>query len=505
MPDININQLVKWNEYIPKNVIPFANQLLFLRSNELEVLYGGAARGGKSVAMLMAALQYMDKPDYNALIVRKTHAELAKGDGLVPLSKKWLMNIKGIRWDDKLFQWEFPNGSILSFGYLQNDNDVYNYQGLSFQFIGFDELTQHPQENYSYLFSRLVSTLEQKKEGIPLRMRATSNPGGVYGQWVYDRFINRINKPNVRDEVISNICVEKHIKTKDVPEMEIRYRMPKFIPSKLFDNPYIDQESYVSNLMKLDVVRREQLMNGNWDIRTIGNMFRRQWFEIINPRKIDFDSLRCVRYWDLAATADASADFTATCKMGFDPKSKYFYILDMALMKENPAEVEAEVLKKSKEDGIRCYTVMEQEPGSSGKNNTDNYKRKVIPPGYLFASDRVTGSKEDRARPLSAAVGNGLVKIVDYPRRNVWYDTVMGQLEAFPEGINDDAVDCSSGCYNFLSSWIRSSARYVGKLEITEPENENTALPEYMQNAKGRNVVSILTGGRPQDAFFRRP
>lgn len=501
---LEINKLVHWNRFIP--IRPFSNQLLFLRSQQLEVLYGGGSRGGKTVAMLAAALQFVDIPNYRAVIIRKTYADLSRGDGLIPLSKEWLMPHvgKGVKWNDQLKQWEFANGSKLLFGYIDTENDIYQFQGQSYQFIGFDELTQHAQPSYKYLFSRLVRTEEQRKAGIPMRMRSTTNPGGEYGMWVYDRFINKRNRPVIYKEISEQMSIETGLPENTLPEEEILQRMPVFIPSRVFDNPYIDQKSYLANLAKLDPVTRAQLRDGDWDIRAPGNMFRRDWFELVPTAQVP-SNLRCGRYWDLAATIKKKSDFTATCKMGYDKANKIFYILDVELIKGAPHEVESKFRSYMQQDGPHCMIFMEQEPGSGGINTIDNYKRKVITPGYQFYGDRVTGTKEERARPLSAAVGNGLVKIVKYPNVKVWYEDAMNQLEAFPDGDHDDICDAMSGIFNSLAKKMATAATYIGKIDDGMDLTAKTGImPQYMQKTKGRNIIDMISGGGGQDPFNRR-
>lgn len=447
-PGLNINRIIKWNPYLSriringKQLSPFSNQLAFLRSDEMEVLYGGASRGGKSVAMLIAGLQYVDSPTYNGIIFRKTYQELSKGDGLIPMSIMWLKQFEseGVHWNSDNMQWEFPSGAVLGFGYLASENDKYKYIGQAYQFIGFDELTQQPEENYTFLFSRLVRTEEQKQQGIPLRMRSTTNPNGPHVAWAYDRFINKRTRPNVRQSIL-DMAKEKvargEVKPEDINEDYIKHRMPKFISSLATDNPYIDIVSYMDSLDKLDPVTRAQLRDGNWDIRALGNMFNRDWFEKVPYAKVPVHDLMKVRFWDLASTKDG--DFTASCHLGYDKKAGVFYILEMTLFKGTPREVEREVYLASIDDGSTTSIYMEREPGSAGMHNIDHYKRKVIPPGWVFREERVSGDKESRARPVSAAADKGLIKIAWSHKSDKWFNPVMDQMETFPEGEYDDA------------------------------------------------------------------
>jgi hypothetical protein len=170
------------NPFIP--IEPTEPQAVFLTLTCLEALYGGAAGGGKSVALLAAALQFVEVPEYSAILFRRTFADLSLPGALIPMSHSWLSGTDAV-WDAQRHQWNFPSGATLAFGYIDTENDHYRYQGAEFQFIGFDELTQFREMQYRYMMSRL-----RRPEGmtLPLRVRAASNPGGIGHEWVRDRF-----------------------------------------------------------------------------------------------------------------------------------------------------------------------------------------------------------------------------------------------------------------------------------------------------------------------------
>ncbi len=228
---------------------PTPPQHAFLWLDCFEALYGGAAGGGKSDALLMAALQYVDQPHYNALILRKTFADLALPGAIMDRSKEWLAGTSDARWSEIEKTWRFPSGATLTFGYLQTTNDKYRYQGADFHYIGFDELTQFDEADYVYLASRI-----RKAEGdvVPLRLRGATNPGGRGHRWVKRRFIDK--QPRENDPT-------------DTPE---KCRARVFIPAKLADNPHIDQDAYRMALDLLDPETRAQLLDGDWEAREPG-------------------------------------------------------------------------------------------------------------------------------------------------------------------------------------------------------------------------------------------
>lgn len=220
------------NKYIPHK--PFLNQLHFLANTSEELLYGGQAGGGKSDALLMAALQYVEKEDYHALLLRRTYKDLALPNAIMNRCHNWLrpfVETDEVRWDRDTKTYTFPSESTVSFSYLAHNNDLDQYQGSEFQFVGFDELTQFTENQYTYLHSRL-----RKIEGstIPIRMRAGTNPSGRGHEWVKKRFI---------------------IPNSPAP----------FIASAYTDNIYLDREQYGRQLDKLDELTRLQLKYGDWD------------------------------------------------------------------------------------------------------------------------------------------------------------------------------------------------------------------------------------------------
>lgn len=408
-------------KYIPYN--PTAKQRAFLLMNDTkEILYGGAAGGGKSVAQLMAALQFVDIPGYSAILFRKTYADLSLPGALIDMSKQWLMPFVQsgeVKWKEKEKQYIFPSGANLNFGYLESDNDCYRYQGAEFQYIGMDECTHISPTNYRYLFSRLRKTKDLQ---VPLRFRSTANPGGEYGEYYYQRFFT-----------------------------EGKEKGRIFIGAGLDDNPYLDADAYKESLAELDPIERERLLNGNWEIKASGDMLNRHWFQIVPRADIPANAKR-VRFWDMAATDPKKRkgknkrepDWTIGFKLSM--YQGMYWIEDIVRVQKTPNEVENIIKATAEYDGFSCAIRMEQEPGSSGLITIDHYARNVLQ-GYDFMGVPSTGSKVERARNASSASQRGAVCVAHDCRNMLAF---FDEADLFPYGIHDDTVDGFSGAFNYF-------------------------------------------------------
>jgi predicted phage terminase large subunit-like protein len=248
---------IKWSKYIPSDHQPHGKQLAFLSLPHLEAFYGGAAGGGKSDALLMAALQYVDQPKFQGIIFRRTYSDMLLPSSILSRCKEWLKpfidsgEVKYKPGENHSFH--FPSGAVLAFGYLQNEDSQHRYASSEYQYIAFDELTHFLEHEYEFLFSRLRRT---KDCNVPLRMRAASNPGSKGMRWVRDRFKIKLNEATGLYQGYNT----------EAP----------FIPASIIDNPSIDPE-YRTSLMKLGKVERERLLNGNWDISEDA-IYEKHWF-----------------------------------------------------------------------------------------------------------------------------------------------------------------------------------------------------------------------------------
>lgn len=359
----------------------------------------------------MAALQYVHVPGYAALLFRRSYPDLALPGALMSRSHEWL-DCSEARWMEKDKTWRFPSGATITFGYMEVERHKYRYQGAQVQFVGFDELTQFSETQYTYLFSRLRKLTGSE---VPLRMRGATNPGGVGHEWVRARFIDC----HLMDERV-------------------------FVPARLTDNCYLDQESYVASLGQLDHATRLQLLEGDWDAMPEGVMFKREWFEgkYVEPEHVPTMVGTC-RYWDKAGTEGGTGARSAGVKVGKDKDGKW-YIMDSVFGRWSALERERVIKATAEADGIVPSVWVEQEPGSGGKESAESTVRNLA--GWNVHAETVSGDKVTRARPLSAQCEAGNVFVV----RGPWNHEYLWELCSFPAGLKDQ-VDASSGAFNKLS------------------------------------------------------
>lgn len=230
----------------------------FLKLKVKEALYGGAAGGGKSDALLNFAFLYALKySGSKILILRRTLQELQKEGSLIPRALE-LLSGTDWKWREQKKKWLAPNGSVIEFGYCESESDVYQYQSAQYEVIIFDELTHFTEFQYTYMFSRCRSA-----KGYPACVRSATNPGNIGHAWVKARFVTVCPPGQIHRTEIKNPLTG-----------EVEYLERCFIPARVWDNRILVEKDpqYLLFLQALPENERRALLDGDWDV------FKGQYF-----------------------------------------------------------------------------------------------------------------------------------------------------------------------------------------------------------------------------------
>ena len=337
-------------------------QQRFINADADEILFGGAAGGGKSHGQVLDALIYALKyPGSKQIIFRRTFPELDKSIirtvlGIYPQSL--------FRYNSSKHMGKFANGSILDFGYCDSENDVYKYQSAEFDVIRFDELTHFTEEIYTYLISRLRGT-----KPFPRSVKSSTNPGGVGHVWVKERFID-IGEPDVKHEFETGTRI--------------------FIPSKVQDNFFLMQndEDYVRRLENLDGNRKRALLYGDWDL-TEGRFFTEFEREkhVVKPFKIPEE-------WHRYRAIDYGLDCFACLWIAVNSLGECFVYREYAEKDKVISKGSGEVAEISGEENIKCTYAP---PDLWGRSQESGKSRAEI---FRKAGLKLTKSDNNRADGL---------------------------------------------------------------------------------------------------------
>lgn len=457
----------------------------FLAAWEQEVLYGGAAGGGKSYAMLADPMRYFGNPNFTGVLFRKTNDELRelimKSHGLYDKA------YPGAKWQEQKSRWVFPSGAQMWLTYLDRDTDVERYQGQAFTWIGFDELG-HWDTPYAWNYMR--SRLRSTDPTIPLSMRASANPGGLGGAWLKKMFINPAppnSTFNATDIETGEVMV--------FPKGHVREGQPlfqrRFIPAKLSDNPYLTQDDhYEASLLSLPEHIKQQLLYGNWDIMD-GAAFTEfdQNIHVIEPFEIP-SSWKRFRSCDYGYTSFAAVHWFA-----IDPIYETLIVYrELYVTKHTGLDLADKILALEKDEKI-MYGMLDssvwQERGQRGPSVAEE----MIMRGVRWRpSDRGKGSRtagKNRLHELLKVKDMG----VDINNEIIWRPGIqffnncrqiiadLPTLPVDPDGADDiDQKHASDHTYDSIRYGIMSRPRGYSPFEFGGP--------------------SFDTGYRPADRAF---
>lgn len=441
-------------------------QELFLSTPADIAIYGGAAGGGKTYALLLEALRHTSNPRFGAVIFRRQSIQITQEGGLWDSSFEVYGGIKGAEpKTSPRRHWRFKSGARVGFAHIDGDKDLRNWQGSQIALIGFDELTHFTKKQFFYMLSRNRTAC-----GIHPYMRATCNPDA--DSWVAD-FISWWIDPEtgypipersgVIRYMVHNNDIVSWFDTKEEgvefakqtglrgDEAEHAVKSVTFIASTLKDNKILmeNDPGYLANLLALPEVEKERLLRGNWKIKpSAGSFFKRTQIGKI-LKVLPDDIIAICRGWDLAATdsdEDNNAAYTAGVLIGKRACGR-FLVIDVINQQIKAGEVRKLVLNTAQVDNARYGKLcmvrqrLPQDPGQAGKEQAQSYINMLS--GYNVVAKPESGSKESRAEPMAAQWQQGFFDIME----GEWNEAYFNQLESFPESKFKDMVDAGSSAF----------------------------------------------------------
>lgn len=435
-----------------------------LASPAYELMYGGAAGGGKSDFLLAGALRYIHHRQFAGVFFRRSFPEL---EDAVERARE-LFEPFGALFNKNESVFRFPEGARFYLLHLHHDEDAFKHRGRAYQYIAFDELTTFSEFQYRYLMSRARSA-----HGIPIEVRSGTNPepGWVkqrWAAWVDEKWEGERPRPGQLLWYKATEGVERY-----VPPGTRGALSRTFMPALLKDNLSLG-EDYADRLSATqDAVQVARLLGGDWsaDYKP-GIMFRRGFFRVVPQANVPFEAIR-VRAWDLAATEEKlgtarsfrpetknDPDYTVGMLYGWAPEFGFF-IEHVERLRGRPEQARQAIERITQQDAAKygrgaVLTTLPKDPGSAGKTVAEAYADMLS--GYRVKIVTPVGRKEVRAGPVSSTAENLGITLVE----GHWNDDFFHEAERFPKGHHDDQIDALSDAH-FEISAIRGTAQPPGR------------------------------------------
>ncbi len=477
---------------------PCSKKQELMLANESDVLVlGGSAGSSKSWMLHMIACKYLDCPDFTATFMRRTTPQLMKPGNLWDTGKDVFGQLprepknfvpKWKKGEQKLLEWE--HGPVIEYSHCQHEKDLDNYQGSQMTLFAIDEGCQFEWYMIQYLFSRMRSKSKYKSRMI---ISCNPDPDHMIADMI-DFYLDKDGFP-----IEERLGIERYFYViNDIPTWgetpdELMKKYPDmakgrdgvvippmsftFIASNIYDNPVLikNNPGYLSALKGLNDIDRARLLDGNWKVRPVGaNYFKREDLE--KAERIPANAV-CARGFDKAGTAPSTGnkypDRTASIKM-YRTNDNEFYITGeyhrsffddrepdvFGRIACKPGKRDNIILNQARKDGPDCTVIMPVDPGSAGVVEYIESAKKLAIEGFIVKKDPVPSqrSKLQRFMPLSAAIENGLVYIVESTFKNkATLEAFYKEMEAFDGERSgklrkDDWPDSCASVYNYLTN-----------------------------------------------------
>ena len=444
-------------------------QTEFLRSEADIVVYGGAAGGGKTFALLLDPLRFVDKKGFGAVIFRRKTPDITTEGGMWDESFELYPIAGGEPVQSPHHEWRFPAGTKVQFRHMEHVKNRLDWKGAQVPLIGFDQLEEFEAKQFWYLLTRSRSTC-----GVRPYIRATCNPPEEEDHWLYE-LIDPWIEPDHPDYPVAP--GELRYFTRDGDDLiwvDEDWRDPDdqparsftFIPATIYDNPALLERDpgYLSNLRAQPLGDRLRLLEGQWKVPTAGKVFQRDWFKIVQEAPADLELIG--RSWDLAATEEGEGgdpDYSVGALVGL--REGIWYVLDVVRGRMTPKAVDDLMDQTAALDGWEVPVLLQQDPGEAGKRGVQAHAQRLT--GHDVRWRRPTGDKPTRARPMASAAEAKNLRLV----KGEWNSPFINECVVFPGRAHDDQVDAVSWAMLMLAfpekkKSVDRSTPYVAGLDL---------------------------------------
>lgn len=415
-------------------------QTMFLASNAYFTIYGGAAGGGKSYAMILSALRYHEISGFNAVTFRRELKQVKDQGGLWDESHQiypWF----GATPNGSTHRWTFDSSASIGYAGLEAETDKFKWKSAQICQLNFEQIEDFSETQFRYMMTRNRSAC-----GVRPHVQATCNPDP--DSWI-KQFVNwyllpsGLPDPEKRGIVRYFVSVEDRFVfgestaylAKKHGVLESNCKSYTFIYATLDDNPKLLERSpdYVSNLMVAGESEAKSLLDGNWNVRKTGKLFKMSDFQIFTMVPRDFE-VKIITMDTAQKTEDAHDYSVMQCWV---LSQKGIYLIDQVRDKfEFPdLEIIAESFIKRHQDCKEIYI----EDKVSGTSLVQSLKRKVRKPIVGLPRSQ---NKQARSVDAQRYVKSGYVFVNPML---LYYIDFMNEVLAFnAEGThkNDDQCDC---------------------------------------------------------------
>lgn len=350
-------------------------QTSFLSATAREVLYGGAVYGGKSEALVMLPLRFIEHPKHRAIILRRVRGQLQE---TIDRTREVYPNVvPGAYWKESESRWLFPSGAVIQMGYAEHEKDIYQFKTFEYNLICFDELTTFSEGMYAFMMLRNRT----KSRDLPLWVRSGTNPGDIGHEWVFNRFIkNRVPY--------------------DVYEEEVKYQgktftiTQQFIPSSVYDNSAMapaDRDQYIAGIVAtMPAEDVAAYLGGDWN-KLAGAMFKTPPYETDESRLLDSN------YYMVRAIDFGINDPTCVLWLAVYPDVSVIDVVsELYITEARLDDVITHILEREKALGLRpiMYSVGSPEMGNKQATSEQSIRSVMAGRGVFVErgnTDRVVG------------------------------------------------------------------------------------------------------------------